>query len=79
MKIKISKSQWEKIGRIAGWMKKETSLEPQRPICEVCGSNDIQIKGEICQCNTCGAEFSRKNPSETESSDPAAEYFKRRF
>lgn len=53
MKIKLSKSQWERIGRVAGWMK-EAQIIPQIPqveedpenmrFCDNCGAKDPEYK-----------------------------------
>jgi hypothetical protein len=64
MKIKISKSQWENIGKVAGWMKISNDMpvlnnkthkqisdqfKPSRP----CNSNDIILVEEGLQCGNC--------------------------
>lgn len=49
MKIKISKSQWEKMGKSAGWMNWDSMPEMgQHMPCNYCGSLTRMLGTQIC-------------------------------
>lgn len=59
MKIKLSKSQWEQVGRKAGWMKKAAT--EVNSICQNCGSSKLIKKDEKhIVCDNCKSEFELK-------------------
>ena len=50
MKIKLSKSQWETIGKTAGWMKKAEATK----MCTKCKKKPVWGKyGEYARCEQC--------------------------
>ena len=49
-KIKISKSEWQSIGKQAGWMKKANSPKPTK--CHKCGE---EVACDEKECSECGA------------------------
>jgi hypothetical protein len=64
MKIKISKSQWEKIGKTAGWVKESAS--GKCPSCNVSMINGVRCHENGCpdahkeykkECPGCGSSF----------------------
>ena len=59
MKIKLSKSQWEQAGEMAGWMKKAAT--EVNSICQNCGSSKLIKKDKShIVCDNCKSEFELK-------------------
>lgn len=57
MKIKLSKSQWEGIGKKAGWIMAQKS---PASICPACGSQNISKKDRRMICRDCKREYELK-------------------
>lgn len=63
MKIKLSKSQWQQIGKTAGWMKQ--AEESGDSVCKSCGEKFpteecIDKAGIMKGCPKCGSKYVRK-------------------
>ena len=59
MKIKLNKSQWEAIGKTAGWVK-EAQIEPSEKQLELC-MKILEILGE-CEADEDGQPLFEKSP-----------------
>ena len=57
MKIKLSKSQWEQVGRTAGWMGKTSAthreVRDSQGLSKDCHPQDLIIVNEGLQCSNC--------------------------
>lgn len=68
MKIKLSRSQWQEMGRKAGWMKTALLQDSRKGKCPKCkGEANFKTENWIitCTCPECGSfEVSNKETKE---------------
>jgi uncharacterized paraquat-inducible protein A len=60
MKIKLSKSQWQFIGKQAGWMKTAAAITEGFRICRKCGQsvdNEFIFRNNGLMCQKCHDEY----------------------
>ena len=53
MKIKLSKAQWQHIGKKAGWMGSHEEIAKKKKCTRPCNANDIITVDEGLQCGNC--------------------------